>query len=101
MTAAGWSFRAAAALCTATGTDFEVFRAVEDDLVLSLQDTPQAFDTGDEIANWLPCGAQSRTHQQTAVQEMVIHSTSTNAFLAEVDGLLCACNLGPEAVRLP
>jgi len=80
---------------------FQVFRAVEDDLVLSLQDTPQAYASGQEIARLIALWCPEQTHQQTAAQQLTVHSTPANVFAAEVDGFLCACNLGAEAARLP
>jgi hypothetical protein len=80
---------------------FAVFRAVEDDLVLSLQDTPQAYSSGQEIAKLIVLWCPEQPHQETAEQGLLIHDTPENAFAAEVDGYLCACNLGTEAIQLP
>lgn len=81
--------------------DFEVFRAVEDDLVLSLQDTPQEYSDGQEIARLVTLWCPEQIHQETAVQELVVHKAPARVFAAEVDGFFCACNLGTEVVRLP
>ena len=70
-------------------------------MVLSLQDTPQEFASGQEIAHLISLWCPEQTHQQTGVQVFTIHGTPANAFAAEVDGWFCACNLGTEPVRLP
>jgi hypothetical protein len=80
---------------------FEVFRAVEDDLVLSLQETPQTYQAGHEIANLVTLWCPEQAHQETAAQALTICETPGGTFAVEVDGFFCACNLGPEAVRLP
>jgi len=81
--------------------DFQVFRAVEDDLVLSLQDTPQEYSGGQEIARLVTLWCPEQIHQETAVQEIIVHKTPARVLAVEIDGFFCACNLGTEAVRLP
>ncbi|MCK4513951.1 MAG: hypothetical protein KAU31_01770, partial [Spirochaetaceae bacterium] len=54
---------------------FKVCRAIEDDLVLSLQDEPREFKTGEQIAELVSLWCPEQTHQQTADQELIMHET--------------------------
>ncbi len=80
---------------------FKLWRAVEDNLFLSLQDTPQTFRAGDRIADLTSLWCPEQLHDETARQGWILRETSGDIFVSEVDGFLCACNFGDTPVTLP
>jgi hypothetical protein len=81
---------------------FPVWRAVEDELILSLQDEIQVYQAGEEIASLITLWCPEQTHAETARQALIIHdSPSATAVVIEVDGYLCAGNWGASTVTLP
>lgn len=79
----------------------KMWRAIEDELVLSLQDEPKEFKTGQQIADLVTLWCPEQSHEETANEELIIHQTQKKTFAAEVDNLLCACNFTEETVVLP
>jgi hypothetical protein len=79
---------------------FDVFRAVEDDLVLSLNDTPQVCQAGQQVAQLITLCCPEQTHRQTADQTLIVRPAPAHVLALEVDGFLCAGNLSPSQVHL-
>ena len=77
------------------------WHAVEDDLVLGLQDEPRVCDAGSSVAELVALWCPEQTHEQTAAEPLVIHETPNDAFAGEVDGMVCACSFGDRDVELP
>lgn len=80
---------------------FKIWRAVEDSLLLNLQDTPQTFEVGDRIATLTTLWCPEQSHDETPRQALILREASENVFAAQVDGFLCACNFGNTPVTLP
>ena len=80
---------------------FPVWRAVEDDLILSLQDEWQVYERGDDIASLVTLWCPEQTHQETARQELILHDSAAHAVVVEVDGMLCAGNFHTTPVVMP
>jgi hypothetical protein len=49
------------------------------------------------VAYWCP----GQSHQETAQQQLILHASSPETVLVEVDGYLCAGNFGDTTVGLP
>jgi hypothetical protein len=79
---------------------FKRWRAVEDTLILSLRDAPQAFRAGDRIAELVALWCPEQAHGATETQTLILREAPADAFAAEVDGFLCACAFEPVAVTL-
>lgn len=79
---------------------FPVWQAVADELILSLQDRPQVYQAGEEIAALTALWCPEQTHQETAQQALRIHAGPPSVAAVEVDGFLCAGNFSGDAVAL-
>ena len=55
---------------------FPVWQAVADELILSLQDRPQRYQAGEEIAALLALWCPEQAHWETAQQALRIHTNS-------------------------
>ena len=80
---------------------FQVWHAIEDELVLSLQPEPQTFESNETVADLISLWCPEQSHQQTARQILTIHESSERRFVAEVDGWICAGNFTDQPVSLP
>ena len=80
---------------------FPVWRAIEDTLILSLQETPQRYQAGEELARLVAYWCPGQAHQETAQQQLILHASPPETVLVEVDGYLCAGNFGETTVVLP
>lgn len=80
---------------------FPVWRAVDDALILSLQDELQVYQRGDTIASLMTLWCPEQTREATARQECLRHETPPDTVLCEIDGWLCGANFGPAPVALP
>jgi hypothetical protein len=80
---------------------FPVWRAIEDALILSLQETPQRYQAGEEMARLTAYWCPGQSHQETARQKLILHASPPETVLVEVDGYLCAGNFGETSVVLP
>src|SRR5262249_6595562 len=80
---------------------FPVWRAIEDTLILSLQETPQRYQAGEELARLVAYWCPGQAHQETAQQQLILHASPPETVLIEVDGYLCAGNFGETTVVLP
>ena len=80
---------------------FKVWHAIEDELVLSRQESERSFRAGEDVAQLTTLWCPDQSHEETARQELVVHSPAAGIFAAEVDGLLCAANLSDGCVTLP
>lgn len=80
---------------------FPVWHAVEDELVLSVQNQPESYGAGETIAELATLWCPEQTHEETAEQELVQHQTPDGLVAVSVDSLLCACNFGEAAAEVP
>ena len=80
---------------------FKVWRAIENDLVLSLHDAERTFAAGQQIARLVALCCPEQSHAETAAQELEVYETPEDTFMAQVDDYLCACNFAEEQVELP
>ena len=80
---------------------FPVWQAVADELILSQQDQPQAYQAGEKIATLTALWCPEQSHQETAQQVLRIHANTPSIVVVEVDGFLCAGNFGTDAITLP
>lgn len=77
---------------------FKVWHAIEDELVLSRQGSERSFKAGEDVAQMTALWCPHQSHEETARQELRVHSPAAGIFAAEVDGLLCAANLSDVCV---
>jgi hypothetical protein len=80
---------------------FEVWHAIEDELVLSRIDTEREFAAGEQIAGLVTLWCPEQVHAETARQRLAVRPAPQNVFAAHADGFLCACNFNDESVVLP
>jgi hypothetical protein len=80
---------------------FPIWRAMEDELVLNLQDTPQTCQAGATIAQLVALWCPEQTHEETASQRLILYNSPPETVIAEVDHYLCAGNFGDTTVVLP
>ena len=80
---------------------FEVWRAVCDDLVLSLRDEPEEYAAGERIAElaalWLP----ERTREETAGARLSVLDVGDDVLAVALDGFVCAANFGDAPAEVP
>jgi hypothetical protein len=76
---------------------FEVWHAIEDDLILNHIDQPGQFKHGETIAELVSLWCPEQTHSETSGQELRIIERSTDFFAARVGKFLCACNFTSDA----
>jgi len=80
---------------------FPIWRAMEDELVLNLQDTPHTFNAGDTVAQLVALWCPEQSHPEAASQQLILYDSPPETVLAEVDNYLCAGNFGATTVVLP
>ena len=80
---------------------FEVWRAIEDELVLSLHDRPRPCGCGETVAELSALWCPEQAQDETACQGFRVGWVGRQAFFAEVDGIVCACNFGRDPVDFP
>mgnify|MGYP006280011325 CR=1 FL=1 len=80
---------------------FRVWRAIKDDLTLSILETPAEFESGETISElttlWIPHQSPERTPQEKLDQL----ASNDELFAVEVDGYLCAANFGDSPADIP
>lgn len=80
---------------------FQPWRAVEDTLILSLQDAVGEYEPGQEIARLASLWCPEEDQRRTATRSLVIQTWQPPVFVAAIDGFLCACNFGLTKAVLP
>ena len=72
------------------------FRAVADDLFLSLCDQPRDVDSGDEVGELAALICPEQPRSETPGRLLITPETSENTACLITDGYLCAGNFGPK-----
>ena len=80
---------------------FPIWRAMEDELVLNVLDTPQTCEAGATIAQLAALWCPEQSHEETAHQKLILYDSPPETVMAEVDHYLCAGNFGDTTVVLP
>ncbi|MCP4645321.1 MAG: hypothetical protein GY851_33065 [bacterium] len=68
---------------------FKVWRAIEDDLILSLHDAPRDVATGEEVAAMTVLCCPEQTHGDTRAEAFDVSQDDHGTYTAEVDGFTC------------
>jgi len=80
---------------------FPLWHAVEDQLILSLQDERRVFEAGDIVSELTALCCPGSAHEQTECERLTVHSQQPEVLAVEVDGYFCAGNFGQRAAELP
>jgi hypothetical protein len=68
---------------------FHVWRAIEDDLVLSLHETPRDIASGEAIASMTVLCCPEQPHEETRAETLNVSQTPDGAYTAQIDGHTC------------
>ena len=77
---------------------WEVWHAVEDDLILGLHDETRSVAGGDVVAEMALLWCPGQDARQTAVETLEVLRADGHGVVLGVAGFLCACSFGEEAL---
>lgn len=96
----GILFQGTGRTCYVNQRRFKPWRAVEDLLVLSLQDNPHTYEAGERVAQMFMVWCPEQRHQATAAGRLKVLEYD-GVLGVETESVLCAANMTQETAELP